>query len=314
MKPICPDADFVSLFEKHGAAETARRLGIGERSVHRRRVTLERRIGRQLRAPSHNNSNTRHAEDHPGRLSADIRDGVVLVGSDFHLWPGDKSTAFRAFVKFCKDLKPSIVVANGDVLDFPQVSRHPPIGHQHLPTVEEEIEYAQEMMGEIEKAAFKARKLWPLGNHDGRFETRLATIAPGFARLHGFSLKDYFPNWEPCWSVWINDCVIKHRWKGGQGATRANALNAGRSMVTGHLHSLKVTPLTDYNGTRYGVDTGCIADPSSRQFLDYTEDAPLDWRSGFAVLTFRQGQLLYPEVAQVWDDNHIQFRGEIIRV
>lgn len=269
-------------------------------------------MGRQIRAPNY--KNTRNAEDHPGRISADIKDGVVLVGSDFHLWPGDRSTGFRAFVKFCKDLKPKVVVANGDVLDFPQVSRHPPIGHQHLPSVEEEIEYAQDMMGEIEKAAFRARKVWTLGNHDSRFETRLATIAPEFARLHGFSLKNYFPNWEPCWSVWVNDCVIKHRWKGGQGATRANTLNAGKSMVTGHLHSLKITPFTDYNGTRYGVDTGCIADPKSRQFLDYTEDAPLDWRSGFAVLTFHRGELLPPELVQVWDENHVTWRGQIVKV
>lgn len=314
MKPVCSDADFVRLFEAHGAAETARRLRVNVRNVQKRRSILEGRIGRQIRAPHYQNTNTRHAEDHPGRISADIKDGVVLVGSDFHLWPGDRSTAFRAFVKFCKELKPQIVVANGDVLDFPQVSRHPPIGHQHLPSVEEEIEYAQEMMGDIEKAAFKARKIWTLGNHDSRFETRLATIAPEFARLHGFSLKNYFPEWEPCWSVWVNDCVIKHRWKGGQGATRANALNAGKSMVTGHLHSLKVTPLTDYNGTRYGVDTGCIADPKSRQFLDYTEDAPLDWRSGFAVLTFHRGELLPPELVQVWDENHVTWRGQIVKV
>lgn len=311
---LVSDGDFASLFEKHGAAETARRLGIGERSVHRRRNTLERKLGRQLRAPEYNNCNTRRAEDHPGRLTADIKDGVVLVGSDFHLWPGDKSTAFKAFVKFCKELKPSVVVANGDVLDFPQVSRHPPIGHQHLPTVEDEIEYAQEMLGEIEKAAFKARKIWTLGNHDGRFETRLATIAPEFARLHGFSLKNYFPDWEPCWSVWINDVVVKHRLGGGHSATRNNVLKAGKTMVTGHLHSLKVTPITDYNGTLYGVDCGCIADPSSRQFLDYTEDAPLDWRSGFVVLTFHRGKLLMPELVQVWDKDSVQFRGKIIKV
>lgn len=314
MRPVCSDADFVRLFEAHGAAETARRLRINERNVHSRRASLERKLGRQIRAPNYNNSNTRHAEDHPGRLSCDIKDGIVLVGSDFHLWPGDKSTAFKAFVKFCKELKPSVVVANGDVLDFPQVSRHPPIGHQHLPSVEDEIEYAQEMLGEIEKAAFKARKLWTLGNHDARFETRLATIAPEFARLHGFSLKNYFPQWEPCWSVWVNDCVITHRFTGGHSATRNNTLRAGKSMVTGHLHSLKVTPFTDYNGTRYGVDCGCIADPSSRQFLDYTEDAPLDWRSGFVVLTFVGGRLLMPELVQVWDKDSVQFRGKIIKV
>ena len=50
--------------------------------------------------------------------------------------------------------------------------------------------------------------------------------------------------------------VIKHRMKGGIHAAHKNTLHAGTTMVTGHLHSLKVTPFSDYNGTRWGVDTG----------------------------------------------------------
>jgi hypothetical protein len=85
-------------------------------------------------------------------------------------------------------------------------------------------------------------------------------------------------------------------------------------MVTGHLHSSKVTPLSDYNGTRYGVDTGCLANPSHPAFTDYTEDAPLDWRSGFAVLTFRDGKLMLPELVQLWDEDSVQFRGKVYKV
>src|SRR6185295_3725554 len=94
---------------------------------------------------------------------------------------------------------------------------------------------------------------WTLGNHDGRFETRLATSAPEYAKLHGVHLKDHFDyRWQPCWSTWLNgEVVITHSLSGGSGAPRLNALKSGKSIVTGHLHSLKVTPLTDYNGTRY---------------------------------------------------------------
>ena len=96
-------------------------------------------------------------------------------------------------------------------------------------------------------------------------------------------------------------------------ATRANTLNAGVSMVTGHLHSQNVRPVSDYNSfDRYGVDTGCVADKDHRAFL-YTEDAPLDWRSGFALLTYRDGRLMYPELITKWDDKTVQFRGNLIR-
>lgn len=309
----CSDADFIALFEKHGAAETARRLGINERNAHGRRSRLEGKLGRQIKAPQRT---TRLGSEHPGRICFDVKDGIVLVGSDAHIWPGPMTTGMRAFVKFCRDMKPAAAIMNGDVMDLPQVSRHSPIGWENHPTVADEIEAAQEQLSQIEAAVpKKCRLLWTLGNHDARFETRLATVAPQYARMHGFHLKDHFEAWSACWSAWVNDeVVIKHRWKGGAGATRANALNSGKSMVTGHLHSSKVTPLTDYGGTRYGVDTGCLADPNHQAFADYTEDSPKDWRSGFAVLTFHGGKLLMPELVQVWDDKHVQFRGKIIKV
>lgn len=313
MKPPSSDGDFITLFEKHGAAETARRLGVGERRVHERRVRLETKLGRQIKAPR---QTTRLGSDHPGRICFDVKDGIVLVCGDGHFWPGPASTAHRAFVKFCKERKPVAVVMNGDAFDGATISRHPPIGWENRPSVEDELEAVQARLGEIEQAAFKARKVWTLGNHDGRFETRLATVAPEYARVHGFHLKDHFPHWEAAWSCWINDdVVIKHRGpKGGVHATHNNTVAAGKTMVTNHLHSLKVTPYDDYNGTRYGVDTGCIADPNGPQFLDYSEDNPKNHRSGFAVLTFRRGVLMWPEIVAVVDADHVQFRGELIKV
>lgn len=312
-KPACDEKTFIELVESIGIEKTARRLGIGTRNIYARRACIERRIGRQITPPDPRA--TRHGVEHPHRACLDVHTGVVLIGSDAHLWPGPASTALRAFAKFCADMKPRAVILNGDVIDAATISRHPPIGWETRPTVQQEIEAAQEHLHAIEKAAGKAARIWTLGNHDGRFETRLATAAPEFAKIAGVHLKDHFPLWRAAWSCWINDdVVVKHRYRGGIGATRLNALNAGKSMVTGHLHSLKVTPLTDYNGTRYGVDTGCLADPSHKAFVDYTEDAPLDWRSGFVVLTFHKGRLLWPEVVSVFDAEHVEFRGSIIRV
>lgn len=264
-------------------------------------------------------------EEHPGRITIKVRDGTVLVGSDAHYWPGIVSTAHRAFVHFCEKLQPAAVIMNGDMLDGSTISRHAPIGWEDRPKLVDEIEACKDRLGEIVKASLskKTRRIWPLGNHDARFETRLATVAPEYAKVHGVHLRDSFPEWEPCWSVWINDdVVVKHRNRGGIHATHNNTLNAGKTIVTGHLHSLKVTPLTDYNGTRWGVDTGMLAQapgkgrPTGPQFIDYTEDNPLNWRSGFAVLTFKGGRLLWPEVCHVIDERKglVEFRGEVIEV
>lgn len=315
--PKVSDGDFVRLFETLGPHKTSRKIGINLRTVYSRREFLEAKIGRQITPPKQSSGpgSTRHNIDHPHRVHVEVQNGVILVGSDAHLWPGPISTAIRGFIAFCKELKPAAVILNGDVLDLPQISRHPPIGWEDHPTVEQEIESAQEILAKIEGAAFKAKKIWTLGNHDARYETRLATVAPEYARLHGFHLKDFFSLWEPGWACWVNgNTVIKHRYKGGDHAPFNNAVKSGKHIVTGHLHSAKVVPFSDYNGTRYGVDSGCLASPDAKAFVDYTEDSPKDWRSGFAVLTYHNGELLMPELALVYDDRHVQFRGKLIAV
>lgn len=150
---------------------------------------------------------------------------------------------------------------------------------------------------------------------NSRFDTKLASMAPEYAGVRGIELADHFdPDWQKAWSVWINNTVtIKHRIKGGTHATHNNTLHAGISTVTGHLHSLKVTPFTDYRATRWGVDCGSLATPYGPQF-EYMEDSPRSWRSGFAVLTFRNYELLWPEIVWARNETEVEFRGQVISV
>ena len=93
-------------------------------------------------------------------------------------------------------------------------------------------------------------------------------------------------------------------------AGRNNTLHGGVNFVTGHTHVGCVNPFNDYNGVRYGVQTGTLANPNGRQF-EYTEDNPKDWMQCFAVLSYVNGNLLMPELVRVFDDNHYEFRGEL---
>jgi hypothetical protein len=253
---------------------------------------------------------------HPGRICFDVKDGIVLVGSDAHIWPGPTSLMMKAFVKFCKELRPNAVILNGDVMDFPSLSKHAPIMWESRPSVKEEIEHAQDQLHEIGMAAGRGvRKIWTFGNHDSRMESKIANLMPELKGLEGVHLKDFFPQWEPCWSTWVNDSVVvKHRFKGGDNAPFNNVMRSGKTMVTGHLHSAKVIAYTDYSGTRYGVDSGCLANPDAKAFVDYTEDNPKNWRRGFAVLTFLKGRLLQPELVLAWDQKSVEFRGKVIQV
>lgn len=313
MTKLVSDEELFRAYEANpSSTEMAKRLGISRRSVQRRL----RRNG--IEGPSANLATgtleVLNRIKATGRIETTVKKGKVVVFSDAHYWPGYISTAHRALLKIIQQEKPSIIVCNGDAFDGAQISR---FGRQmwgKAPTVMEELKAVKERLTEIEKIAKGAKLFWPFGNHDARFETVLSNRTAEFEGVSGFHLKDHFPLWTPCWSLFINDdVVIKHRIKGGIHATRNNTLNAGRTTVTGHLHQLKVTPFSDYNGVRYGVDTGTLADPYGPQF-GYCEDNPVDWRSGFIVLSFEDGRLMYPQVAQVRDEGEVEYKGELLRV
>jgi hypothetical protein len=59
-----------------------------------------------------------------------------------------------------------------------------------------------------------------------------------------------------------------------------------------------------------------LASVHSRVFANYTEGAPLGWRSSFAVCSFRQSEMLMPELCLVVDEDAgvIQWRGRLITV
>jgi len=312
------DMEFITLFDfcNRNPILMSKSIGMSVRNIQNRREQL--RVNYQEDMETHRLEHL--IKPKPDRVNLGIENGTVIVFSDAHFWPGIRTTAYKGLIWAIKNLDNiKAIINNGDAFDGASISRFPRIGWDSTPTLIEELKACEIALGEIEdeakKANHKMKLIWPLGNHDARFENRLAANAPQYEQIKGFSLKDHFPLWEPCWSTWITDSVVvKHRWKGGIHATHNNTVNAGVTMVTGHLHSLKVTPFDDYNGTRYGIDTGTLADPKGPQFENYLENSPTNWRSGFVILTFYKGHLLWPEVVKTIDKNHIEFRGEVIKV
>ena len=314
------DEEFMAAWGRTlSATETAKLLGINVRAVNSRRRSLEGRYGTILPSNDSRSSSFNVTIPENGvRVKFDLDSGVILVGSDCHYWPGIVSTAHRAFVMFAKEMKPKAIVINGDAFDGATISRHPPGGTwEALPSVKQELEACQERLSEIEAASLNSKLHWTWGNHDLRFNIRLASqVGDGFKGIVGMNLIDHFPRWRFSTSIMVNDnCMIKHRWHSGLHAVHNNILKAGTSVVTGHLHSLKTVPWTNYLGTSYGVDTGSLADVHGPQF-SYAEDNAKNHRSGFAVLTFYKGKLLPPELCEVLDEDagEIYFRGCVFKV
>lgn len=334
-QPACTENEFIRVWrELKSATLVAKALAVDVRSVQRRRKAIEHRnnITLETAQPSKvhvdldaikQRMNTRiEATRHNAQRGIAMEKGRVIVFSDAHFYPDETTTAYKALLECIKEFKPTVIVCNGDAFDGTTASRHARISWASAPTIKEELEACQFYMEGIEKANRGGKLIWTLGNHDARFETFLSNQIGQYEGVTGFSLKDHFPLWKPCWSFWVNDdTVIKHRWKGGWTAGRTNSLNAGVNIVTGHTHVLAVQPVTDYSpafqangGTRYGVQTGTLADPNGDQFTDYTECNPKDWRSGFALLSFEEGRLLQPELVQVCGEDKVEFRGKIHNV
>lgn len=316
MKGMSDEAFIAAWRAARGSPKTmSDQTGIGERNIYRRRNALMRK-GVVLETIANSpqgeaQSQWKSSWSFPRERAAEVRDGHVVVFSDAHFWPGPRTTANEALLEVIKALKPKRVIANGDLFDGARISRHDPHGWGDKPSVKDELDACRERMHEIALAANPRRGCdldWNVGNHCIRFDRYLVANAAEYGGVVE-RLSDHFNEWAFGWSLRINGSVmVKHRWHNGVHATYNNALKGGLTIVTGHLHRLAVTPWADYTGRRYGVDTGTLAQTDGPQF-EYLENNATPWCSGFAVLTFKDGLLLPPELVEVIGDS-AYFRGQ----
>lgn len=317
----CTDDRFIALFrELQNVTRVAEVLGVSVTNTRARRKRIEAKRGILLPIFDERGIYTTHEVQAGAVATLNISDGVVLVGSDFHIVPGPRTTMQRAFVALAKRLKPSAVILNGDVADFAVIGRHPTIGWEKRPTVRNELEAIADYLGDLVLAAGKARRFWTLGNHDARFESRIANLIPELAGVKGVHLKDHFPLWTPCWRVDINpeqkDMIVRHRELGGEHADHRNVVTSGGwGICTGHDHRANVTAYHSYGGTKFGVRCGYMGEsPLDPQFVHYLEARAPNWHPAFAVLTWRDGVMLWPELCVRHGDGVVTFRGEVIEV
>lgn len=317
------DEQFISAWHAAGGspARMAEQLGISIRSIYSRRDAIEARYGIALvantpKAVKHDPAVTRaimSARRDVNRL--EISDGVVLVGSDAHYTPEVIPMAHKALCNLIVDLGSEVkaVVLNGDILDGGSISRHPRIRWKKPPSVKDELDAVIKRTTDIEQAIQPGTHLFrTYGNHCARFESRLSAQVPEYEGIGGFTLRDHLPKWADSDRIDVNeDMVILHDWHAGIHSGWNDVLKGGCHTVTGHTHELGTKAHRGFKGTRYGIKTGMLADNDQKEF-DYRLGKPgLNWQSGFAVLTWRNGVLLHPEFAAVRDDGNAYFRGKL---
>jgi hypothetical protein len=313
------DDDLIAAWHRHAGhtSEIAKDLGIGVRLLYRRRRVIEAKTGKKLEAGGYNVSNPPPGGLLPPgfgyrpEIIINGFTGIAVVFGDCHYWPGIGPTvAHRALVRVCEEIKPNLIIANGDIFDGARVSRHARNGWEFQPKMVDELEEVKTRLGEVREVAFRARLVRTIGNHDQRFDSYLSRSASEAEGLLGTRLSDHLPAWEEAMMVRINGhTVVKHRFRGGMHAAFNNTLHGGVNMITSHTHFCEVKPWGDYNGRRYGAQVGCVADVRGPQFT-YAESNPSAQCSGFGVLPFTSaGMLLHPELCEV-RDGAAWFRGK----
>jgi hypothetical protein len=128
-KPACSEQEFISLYKEHRSPTTvARILGIDPRSVMLRRKNIEKKHDILLESNDNRGIPRFTIPENKVRCEYSLLNGVVMIGSDCHYNPEYISTAHKAFVYFTKQLKPNMVILNGDLFDFAVISQHNRIG------------------------------------------------------------------------------------------------------------------------------------------------------------------------------------------
>ena len=266
------DEEFIHLWQMYQEpTKVARAIGVDARNVHSRRKTIEAKYGVVLASSNQRLAGGQkgklrqavqataaaRARDYEREMPLELSDGVVLVGSDAHYWPGLVTRAHQAFCQLAKELKPAAVILNGDILDGAKISRHPRVMWEKQPHLKDELHAVQDRCAEIERASGKAQLIRTIGNHDARFENYLAANAPELEEMSGATLIDYLPRWRAGWAIHVNGgadgwTVIRHRpVGGGLHAAYNSTLKSGVHYVHGHLHKLQYTPWGDYSCLLY---------------------------------------------------------------
>lgn len=243
-----------------------------------------------------------------------ISDGTAIVFSDCH-WRSlqqPRTLSHEALLILARHIKPGFLFCAGDALDMGSVSRHPPLGWGDVkkPNVKEELAAGQTHLRDLREAAGNPQCYWVRGNHDDRYDKFLSAHAAAFDGMGAFALQDQFLDWPMTYRLDVGDVSIVHGWHSGIHSAYNNALKSGRTIISGHTHTLDVRPLNHWSKRIWGVQAGTLADKNWPQF-NYTMGLPGQHNQGFVVLTWRDGALQPPELCEV-SDGAAWFRGQLV--
>jgi hypothetical protein len=275
-----------------GTWEQFKRAAKIEPSLHTKKVG--RRIAATLRATDEAEYADRNIKPWDGAFQdyTPCKDGwlTMVVGSDFHV-PLLDPFARRVWLEVLEEVQPNLVRFNGDLVDFPTISRHRQMPGAFVMDLQGEIDGAVDFMRDTRAACPKSSIALILGNHDSRLITYVADEARGLSSLRSLSFAELFQldtlrvglvarasflnptgqhrkadvaqNWEtildadgrPLWTT-------VHGYLCGKDAPSKHLARFGTFGTNGHLHNpMAVTGGSLATGPLRWFQTGCMANP-----------------------------------------------------
>jgi predicted phosphodiesterase len=221
---------------------------------------------------------------------------LVCIFSDVH-FDNEHKTAWSAFRQWHKEHKPSITIANGDIVDLGMLSRYEQSADDPVYAIDQ-IKIAVEQLNELDDEC--GRLIYVPGNHGERWEKAIfGTKAQALKGAAGMTLREqmyaqglkssikWVQETSSCPGVYVGKKAVLvrhgHKQAGGWGIKNIAAGHLAKfptvSTVVGHHHRAQLM-----GRTSLGKTVVAIANPHLSGDHDYNTSP--DWQRGFTILEF----------------------------
>ena len=273
--------------------------------------TVQRNISKTLRAQDVMHYAEKHVKPWDGAYNfLDLTQDSILiqVGGDFHSKFLDPFSR-RVWMDVALKHQPDGVRYNGDVPDFPKLSRHRQLPGHFALDLQNEINLGVKLFADTRAVTPNADHKYILGNHDNRLIYALADAAPIFSSLDCLNFGELFklddlqiglvarPNFlNPSakmrkrdiaqnWETIADLFTIVHGFVTGQDAPAKHMKRFMRYGTNGHLHDPQmISGGSDATGTHQWWQTPCMGYPQALA-AEYLP-GPIDfhgWAAGFGM-------------------------------
>lgn len=231
----------------------------------------------------------------PYLIEADPKkERTILCLSDIHL-PYHDAAALAWALEVGREIKPDVVLLNGDTLDFHRLSRFEKDVRKR--STKDEIAAANQLLDVIDELFPKALRIWKDGNHDERYEKYIMANAGELFELVAekasldkvLELEDrgwhYVTEKRP---IYAGELTILHGHEyptpviGPVNAARGLFLRTKQASLVGHHHQTSEHNESTVRGTSIeAFSTGCLCElhPEYARFNK--------WNHGFAEIALR---------------------------